>query len=269
MRTLLSFVLLVSTFLGSSFVSGQTKPAGTSYHPRSSHSRVTKPEQKEPKQIVSAKFSLWETQQDLRKRTGDPKQFYIPQIDRLISPDELEKYQNSYKKIYDVYYRDTPVQLVRVLVAYGKDDSRSHLEPETRVTHVYFIFDKSVALRDALAAIDEVRDLCTGGCLLNGFAGTVIAQPATPTEKQVLLARQMRSQWSEEIEMTDATPGVQVFYRDSPYPVDFERSPVERIDLTLVSNAGQEKYSVMVRQKEPTMLKEWHPHRQSDTAAPQ
>jgi hypothetical protein len=85
----------------------------------------------------------------------------------------------------------------------------------------------------------------------------VIAQPASPNQREMVLARKMAQQWQDE--MPDATPGVQVFYRDSPYPVDFEQSPVERIDLTLVSNASQEKYSIVIRKQEPTMLNVWHP----------
>ncbi len=254
MRTPLSSVaLLILTIAGSTFGAAQIKSSDNSL-PRHSTGSSTK---KEPRKVVSNGFVLWETMSDLRRRVGRPGQYFVPAIERLISPAEFDKYRDAYKKIYDVFYRDTPVGLVRVLVAYGKDDSRSHLEPDIRVTHVFFIFDKNVMLRDALAAIEEVRDLCVGGCLLNGFAASAIAQPASPTDAQLVLAHKMQQQWQDE--MPDATPGVQVFYRDSPYPIDFERSPVERIDLTLVSNANQEKYSIVVRKQEPTMLNVWHP----------
>jgi hypothetical protein len=58
-----------------------------------------------------------------------------------------------------------------------------------------------------------------------------------------------------------------VFYHDSPYPVDFEHSFVERIDLTLVSNASQERYSIEIRGKEPTMLNVWRPRRHPSESA--
>jgi hypothetical protein len=253
-----ALVLLSLTIAGSIFGVSQTRSSNDLPHHHSLRSQSsTVSEHKDQIKLVSARFLLWEKIQDVHKRVGPPGQYYVPVIEKLISKAEVEKYRDAYKKVYDVFYRDTPVGLVRALVAYGKDDSRSHLEPDTRVTHVYFIFDKNVVLRDALAAIDEVRDLCTGGCLLNGFAASVIAQPASPTQRQVVLAHKMAQQWEDE--MPDATPGVQVFYRDSPYPVDFEHSPVERIDLTLVSNASQEKYSIVIRKQEPTMLNVWHP----------
>lgn len=254
MRTPLTPVaLLILTIASSTFGAAQIKSSNNSL-PRHSTAASTK---KEPRKVVSNGFVLWETMDDLRRRVGMPGQYFVPAIERLIPPAEFKKYRDAYKKVYDVFYRDTPVGLVRVLVAYGKDDSRSHLEPDIRVTHVFFIFDKNVMLRDALAAIDEVRNLCAGGCLLNGFAASVIAQPASPSQAQITLAHKMQTQWEDE--MPDATPGVQVFYRDSPYPIDFEHSPVERIDLTLVSNANQEKYSIVVRKQEPTMLNVWHP----------
>jgi hypothetical protein len=259
-------MLLILALLAPCALTAQTSNYGNSAYSVEAHRKLnsavekkaTRPGgRKNEMKVVPARFALWEKMEDLRKRVGQPGQYYVPVIEKLISPAEFEQYRDSYKKVYDVFYRDTPVGLVRVLVAYGKDDSRSHLDPDTRVTHVYFIFDKNVELRNALAAIAEVRELCAGGCRLNGFAASVIAQPSSPNEAQILLASKMRRQWNEE--MPDATPGVQVFYRDSPYTVDFEHSPVERIDLTLVSNASQEKYSIVVRKQEPTMLNVWRP----------
>jgi hypothetical protein len=212
-------------------------------------------------------FVLWETRQQLRRRTGAPRQYYVPAVDKFIAPAKLDYYQTAYKTVYDVFYRDTEFGLVRVLVAYVKDDSRSRLNPELRVGHVYFIFDKDVQLREALNAIYEAQVLCAEGCTMNGFAATVIAEPRQLTEAQMLLARRMRPQW-HGTEMPDAGPGVQAFYQDSLYPVDFEHSYVERLDLTLVSNASQERYSIEVRGKEPTMLNVWRPRRHpSETAA--
>jgi len=213
-----------------------------------------------------AHFVLWETRQQLRRRTGAPLQYYVPAVDKMISPARLDYYQTAYKTVYDVFYRDTPLGLVRVLVAYVKDDARSHLNPELRVGHVFFIFDKDVQLREALNTIYEAQVLCAEGCMMNGFAASVIAEPRQLTEGEMLLARRMRPQW-HDMEMPDAAPGVQVFYRDSLYPVDFEHSFVERVDLTLVSNASQEHYSIEVRGKEPTMLNVWRPRRHpSETA---
>src|SRR5262245_30633235 len=96
--------------------------------------------QKRPAAVLKSSrihFTLWETMQHLRQRTGAPRQYYVPAIDKLIRPDEYSYYQITYKKVYDVFYRDTPVGMVRILVAYVKDDSRSRLDPEVRVGHVY------------------------------------------------------------------------------------------------------------------------------------
>jgi hypothetical protein len=213
-----------------------------------------------PEKLTRAHFFLWETAGHLRSRVGTPRQYYVPAIDRLIQPREYDFYQTEYKKVYDVFYRDTSVGIVRILVAYVKDDSRSHLDPAVRAGHVFFIFDKDVQLRDALNAIDEAKEVCAEGCAMNGFAASVIAQPKSPSDAQILLAKRMRAQW-HGVDLPDASPGLQVFYQDSPYPVDFEHSFVERIDLTLVSNASQERYSIEIRDKEPTMLNVWRPRR--------
>ena len=214
-------------------------------------------------------FTLWETRQHLRRRTGAPLEYYVPAVDKMIGPAKLDYYQTAYKTVYDVFYRDTPLGLVRVLVSYVKDDSRSHLAPELRVGHVFFIFDKDVQLREALNTIYEAQALCAEGCMMNGFAASVIAEPRQLSQEQALLARRMRPQW-HGVEMPDAAPGLQVFYQDSLYPIDFEHSFVERLDLTLVSNAGQERYSIEVRGKEPTMLNVWRPRRHpSETMASQ
>jgi hypothetical protein len=265
----LLFVLLLATSLLAQDQGPRGRhPARSKKTPAPSldHDSVTARAMRKP---VRARFVLWETKQQLRRRTGTPRQYYVPAVDKLIGPERLDYYQTAYKKVYDVFYRDTPLGLVRVLVAYVNDDSRSHLDPELRVGHVYFIFDKDVQLRDALNTIYEAQVLCAEGCTMNGFAASVIAEPRQLTQEQVLLARRMRPQW-HGTEMPDAAPGLQVFYQDSPYPVDFEHSFVERIDLTLVSNAGQERYSIEVRGKEPTMLNVWRPRRHpSETAAAQ
>lgn len=212
-------------------------------------------------------FALWETIQELRRRTGSPRQYYVPAIEKFIRPDEYNYYQIRYKKVYDVFYRDTPVGLVRILVAYVNDDSRSRLDPEIRVGHVFFIFDKDVQLRQALNAIYEAQEVCAEGCTMNGFAVSVIAQPTAPSEQQLQLARRMRPQWHGD-PMPDASPGLHIFYQDSPYDVDFEHSYVERLDFTLVSNASQERYSIEIRGKQPAMLDVWRPRRHpSETAA--
>jgi hypothetical protein len=205
------------------------------------------------------KFFLWEKQQDLRKRAGVPQEYFVPKIQKLIRSEELRYYSDTYKKVDDVFYRDTPAGRVRILVAYADDESRSHLDPDVRVEKVHFFFDKDVSLRKALAAISELRELCAGGCILNGFSSSVVAQPASPSEAELALAHQMKPHWRGQ-DMSDATPGVEVFYVDSPYPIDFEHSPVERIDYTLVSNAGREHYALTVVNKEPTVLDVWHPH---------
>ena len=205
------------------------------------------------------KFALWEKQEDLRKRTGTPKQYFVPRIQKIIRPGELKYYLDTYKKVDDVFYRETRHGEIRILVAYAVDGSRSHLNPDVRVSKVHFIFDKDLSLRDALADIEELRGLCSGGCILNGFSSSVIVQPAAPSEAQIVLAREMKPQWRGQ-DMSDATPGAEVFYQDSPYPVDFEHSPVERIDLTLVSNAGREKYVMSIMNKRATVLDVWRPH---------
>jgi hypothetical protein len=247
MRLALTLLLFVSSL----FAQEKTKLA---------HARATSIQK--PSRVH---FVLWEAMQQLRRRTGTPHQYYVPAIDKLIRPDEYSYYQINYKKIYDVFYRDTPVGIVRILVAYVKDDTRSRLDPEVRVGHVYFIFDKDVLLREALNAIYEAQEVCADGCAMNGFAASVVAQPKSPSEAQLLLARRMRPQWRGQ-EMPDASPGLQV-YQDSPYAVDFEHSFVERIDLSLVSNAGQERYSIEIRRAQPTMLDVWRPRRHPSESA--
>ena len=203
-------------------------------------------------------FMLWEKQADLRHRLGAPEQYFVPRIQKIISPRDLRYYTDTYKKVDDVFYRQTAVGEVRILISYAVDSSVSHLHPETRVEKVHFVFDKDVSLRKALQAIDELRALCDGGCILNGFSSTVVAQPAQPSQAMVDLAQQMKPHWRGQ-DMSDATPGAEVYFVDSPYPVDFEHSPVDRIDLTLVSNAGHEKYALSVMNTNTTVLDIWRP----------
>ena len=204
------------------------------------------------------RFTLWEKQEELRKRAGEPQEYFVPRVQKVIKPTELRYYRDNYNKVDDVFYRETPVGRVRILVAYAVDESESHLNPEIRVEKLHFVFDKDVSLRKALAAIAELRELCAGGCIMNGFSSTVVAQPASPTEAQVALAHKMKPHWRGQ-DMSDATPGAEIFYVDSPYPVDFEHSPVERIDYTLTSNAGREHYLLTMVNKQPTVLDVWHP----------
>ena len=204
------------------------------------------------------RFILWETQEDLRNRAGTPQEYFVPRIQKAIKPADVRYYQDTYKRVDDVYYRDTPVGRVRVVVAYAADESESRLDPQIRVEKLHFFFDKDVSLRKALAAIAELRELCVGGCILNGFTSTVVAQPASPTEEQIALAQKMKPHWRGQ-DMSDATPGAEVFYVDTPYPVDFEHNPVERIDYTLTSNAGRERYTMTIVNKPPTVLDVWHP----------
>jgi hypothetical protein len=204
------------------------------------------------------RFVLWEAQSDLRKRAGEPQQYFVPPIQKLIKPSELRYYSDNYGKVDDVFYRETPAGEVRILVAYAHDESQGHLNPEVRVEKIHFFFDKDITLRKALASIAELRELCAGGCILNGFSSSVVAQPASPSDAQITLAHEMKPHWRGQ-DMSDATPGAEVFYVDSPYPVDFEHSPVERIDYTLISNAGREHYTLAMMNKQPTVLDVWHP----------
>lgn len=204
-------------------------------------------------------FVLWEKQADLRNRAGEPQQYFVPAIQKLIKPSELRYYSDNYQKVDDVFYRNTTAGEVRILVAYARDESQGHLHPEIRVEKVHFFFDKDVNLRRALASIQELRQLCSGGCILNGMSSSVVAQPASPSEAQIKLAHDMKPHWRGQ-DMSDATPGAEVFYVDSPYPIDFEHSPVERIDYTLISNAGRERYTMAIVNKQPTVLDVWHPH---------
>ena len=213
--------------------------------------QVTKPEQ-------PLEFALWETQSNLRKRAGEPQQYFVPAIQKLIKPSELRYYADNYQKVDDVFYRNTAAGEVRILVAYARDESQGHLYPGIRVEKVHFFFDKDVSLRKALASIQELRQLCSGGCILNGMSSSVVAQPANPSEAQIKLAHDMKPNWRGQ-DMSDATPGAEVFYVDSPYPIDFEHSPVERIDYTLMSNAGRERYTMAIVNKQPTVLDVWHP----------
>ena len=203
-------------------------------------------------------FMLWEKQADLRHRLGAPEEYFVPRVQKVIPPRDLRYYADTYKKVDDVFYRQTAAGEVRILVSYAVDSSVSHLHPEVRVEKIHFVFDKDVVLRKALQSIDELRELCDGGCILNGFSSTVVAQPAMPSQAMVNLAQQMKPHWRGQ-DMSDATPGAEVYFVDSPYPVDFEHSPVDRIDLTLVSNAGHEKYALSVMNTGTTVLDVWRP----------
>ncbi|HEX7285749.1 MAG TPA: hypothetical protein VF532_06170 [Candidatus Angelobacter sp.] len=203
-------------------------------------------------------FTLWEKQDDLRHRLGKPPEYFVPRLQKLIRPADYQYYFDNYKNVDDVFYRRTALGEIRVLVAYAVDGSRSHLNPDVRVSKVHFLFDKDVSLRNALSAIAELRQLCAEDCILNGFSASVVVQPAAPTAAQLDLAKEMKPQWRGQ-DMSDATPGAEVFYQDSPYPIDFEHSPVERIDLTLVSNAARERYTMSVMNKHATILDVWHP----------
>jgi len=224
--------------------------------------------QQTAKRAAPLKFALWEKQVDLRKRAGEPQQYFVPSIQKVIAPADLRYYTDNYKKVDDVFYRQTSIGEVRIVVAYANDDSQSHLNPVVRVEKVHFFFDKDVSLRKALASILELRELCAGGCILNGFSASVVAQPESPSDEQEKLAHDMKPHWRGQ-DMSDATPGAEVFYVDSPYPVDFEHSPVERIDYTLISNAGREHYTLAVVNKQPTVLNVWHPHISDAQAAAQ
>lgn len=203
-------------------------------------------------------FRLWEKQADLRHRLGAPEEYFVPRIQKIIVPRDLRYYADTYKKVDDVFYRQTAAGEVRILISYAVDTSVSHLHPEVRVEKVHFVFDKDVSLRKALQAIDELRSLCDGGCILNGFSSTVVAQPALPSQAMSDLAQRMKPHWRGQ-DMSDASPGAEIYYVDSPYPVDFEHSPVDRIDLTLVSNAGHEKYALSVMNTGTTVLNLWRP----------
>lgn len=247
MRRIVLAILLVITpsFLASAQHRSPTKRKAQSFR---QNTKTTKPLQ----------FMLWEKQEDLRNRAGNPDEYFVPVIQKVIGSSDLRYYSDTYKKIDDVFYRETSAGRVRIIVGYASDESQSHLNPDIRVEKVHFFFDKDIPLRKALAAIAELRQLCQGGCILNGFSSTVVVQPATPSEAQVALARQMKPHWRGQ-DMSDATPGAEVFYVDSPYAVDFEHSPVERIDYTLISNAGREHYTLTVVNKQPTVLDVWHP----------
>jgi len=247
-RVILSFVLVLTWFSPSS-----------AQHLLHTKNGKTQSFAQAPKRDQPLEFTLWEAQSDLRKRAGEPQQYFVPAIQKLIKPSELRYYSDNYQKVDDVFYRETAAGEVRILVGYARDESQGHLNPEIRVEKVHFIFDKDVNLRKALAAIQELRQLCSGGCILNGMSSSVVAQPSRPSEAQIKLAHDMKPHWRGQ-DMSDATPGAEVFYVDSPYPVDFEHSPVERIDYTLISNAGREHYTMAIVNKQPTVLDVWHPH---------
>jgi hypothetical protein len=246
-RIVLILILVLAWLIPSS----AQRPLHTKKGKTQASPQVTKPEQ--PLQFV-----LWEKKSDLHRRAGEPQQYFVPAIQKLIKPPELRYYTDNYQKVDDVFYRATAAGEVRILVGYALDESQGHLNPETRVEKVHFFFDKDVKLRQALAAIQELRQLCSGGCILNGMSSSVVAQPVNPSETQVKLAHDMKPHWRGQ-DMSDATPGAEVFYVDSPYPVDFEHSPVERIDYTLISNAGRERYTMAIVNKQPTVLDVWHP----------
>jgi hypothetical protein len=233
---------------------------------QAAHRRPQKTQKTGATQQTPQLFTLWEKQADLRHRLGLPAEYFVPRIQKLIRPAQYDYYFDNYKNVDDVFYRPTSLGEVRILVAYAVDGSRSHLNPDIRVSKIHFLFDKDVSLRDALAAITELRQLCAERCILNGFTGSVVVQPAAPTQAQLELAKEMKPLWRGQ-DMSDATPGAEVFYQDSPYAIDFEHSPVERIDLTLVSNAARERYALSVMNTRATILDEWRPHRRQPQVA--
>ena len=245
------FFLALILVLSSSLLAGARQPS------HSKRSR-TSPAHAAAGPAQPSHFVLWEKQADLRKRLGQPQEYFVPAIQKIIHPAELRYYSDTYPKVDDVFYRETPVGEVRIMVAYARDESQGRLHPEIRAEKIHFFFDKDVNLRTALASIIELRELCAGGCILNGFSSSVVAQPAIPSNAQIKLAHEMKPHWRGQ-DMSDATPGAEVYYVDSPYPVDFEHSPVERIDYTLISNAGRERYTLAVVNKQPTVLDMWHP----------
>ena len=234
-RRFLLFLLVLCSFVPAHAQSSQ---------PHKMRTRVSRASGNEDQPL---RFLLWEKQSDLHKRAGIPKQYFVSAIQKVIRPDELRYYSDNYGKVDDVFYRNTSAGEVRILVAYARDESQGHLNPEVRVEKVHFFFDKDITLRKALASILELRELCAGGCILNGFSSSVVAQPASPSDAQIALAHQMKPHWRGQ-DMSDATPGAEVFYVDSPYSVDFEHSPVERIDYTLA-----------MMNKQPTVSDVWHP----------
>lgn len=238
MRRLLVVVVLTSSFLSA---------ANPARHKAAQSKKTAVPH-----------FRLWEKQADLRHRLGTPGEYFVPRIQKIILPRDLRYYADTYKKVDDVFYRQTAAGEVRIMISYAVDSSVSHLHPEVRVEKIHFVFDKDVSLRKALQSVDELRELCEGGCILNGFSSTVVAQPAMPSQALADLAQQMKPHWRGQ-DMSDATPGAEVYFVDSPYPVDFEHSPVDRIDLTLVSNAGHEKYALSVMNTRTTVLDVWRP----------
>src|SRR5689334_20560899 len=149
MRRLIVLVLLCSSFAAAE---------------RPGHHRASQMKKQAPH------FMLWEKQADLRHRLGAPQEYFVPRIQKVIRPRDLRYYTDTYKKVDDVFYRQTAAGEVRILVSYAVDSSVSHLHPEVRVEKIHFVFDKDVALRKALQAIDELRELCDGGCILNGFS---------------------------------------------------------------------------------------------------
>lgn len=243
---MLRFVVLILLF--STLLCGQS----ATHHPNSRAPQKTRA-------ATDPTFTLWEKQADLRHRVGQPPEYFVPRIQKLIRPAQYEYYFDNYKNVDDVFYRRTALGEIRVLVAYAVDGTRSHLNPDVRVSKIHFVFDKDVSLRSALSAITELRELCAESCIMNGFTASVVVQPAAPSRAQIDLAKEMKPQWRGQ-DMSDATPGAEVFYQDSPYPLDFEHSPVERIDLTLVSNAARERYTMSVMNTRVTILDVWRPH---------
>src|SRR5690242_13670466 len=85
------------------------------------------------KKTAVPRFMLWEKQADLRHRLGAPEEYFVPRIQKIIPPHDLRYYTDTYKKVDDVFYRQTAAGEVRILVSYAVDSSVSHLHPETRV----------------------------------------------------------------------------------------------------------------------------------------
>lgn len=183
-------------------------------------------------------FILWEDLNDMHKRVGPPA---------------------SNNVLTEFYMRQTTVGDVKVVVGLKTDDSRSHLNPTTRVGWLSFLFDKDVKLRDALGAIAELRALCAGNCDITGqtegilHSARVTAPPHDEAEKQLVRSLAFASvgikgEGAEKAQAAErAIFAVDVAYRNVPQEFDFENTPVSELTLSVTDPVQNDESAKLSR----------------------
>ncbi len=241
----------------------------------------------------SPRFTLWETPEQLHQRAGMPAEFFVNDMNQFVPAAEYAKKGFGDLRAQEVFSRNTNAGKIRIVIgvtpigaasmetrrvgagslrgaAKGPSPDEgtrgsitSPHSADSRVAFVDFIFDrKDVRLREALAAINEARDLCADRCVLVGFpsiAPKVIAEPLEVAQTQKDLASRMTAAW--EFDGKGYVPGLEIWYRVRMEDVDLEQSPIRKITMGLV-NAEKEQSDRMLtstRTSGPSVLNPWQP----------